>query len=518
MTITSIAFVFFVLCCAALYYILPRSLQWVELVVFSIAFYFLSATPYTIIYLVVTTAITYISTIYAARINKDEGHMKAATAISMAAILVNIALWFFLKAKGLWLRPCNAFLEFLHLQRLAEILNFDFIAALGMGYYTLQAVSYILDCYWKTIKPQRNPLKLFLFIAYFPQLVSGPISRYAQLQTLYERHSFCYENVAKGCQRMLWGIAKKLVLAERMALLMQNLSAQAQTNGGLFFLLLVLAYPIQMYADFSGCMDIVLGVSQIFGIALPENFKNPFFAKTTQEFWQRWHITLGSWAKDYVLYPLLKSKWMIRLNKYARSKLGKKKGRLLVTSAGMIAPWFVIGVWHGEWKFVVGVSLWYWCISVLAEICTPLFQKIISALKINTQSFGWKLFQMVRTYVIYCIGSVFFRAGVIQGFSCLKQAFLALVHIKTTLLQVFDLRGIFTEEFLRIDWTIIVVMIVALFIVGVLREKHGYAREWINRRSLIVRWGIWFALIFLIVIYGKYGPGYNAADFIYQGF
>ena len=173
---------------------------------------------------------------------------------------INVGLWFVFKGKGLWM------------PFFGEAAVMPYLAALGMGYYTLQVIGYILDCYWGSIEPQKNPLKLLLFVCFFPQMITGPISRYSQLEALYEKHPLSYENITFGAQRILWGFFKKLVLAERVGAVV-NAIWEMQTQEAVFLWIALLLYPIQMYADFSGCMDIVIGAAECFGIKLPENFK-----------------------------------------------------------------------------------------------------------------------------------------------------------------------------------------------------------------------------------------------------
>ena len=270
--------------------------------------------------------------------------------------------------------------------------------------------------------------------------------------------------------------------------------------------------------NFSGCMDIVLGVSEIFGIHLAENFKNPFFSRTSQEFWQRWHITLGTWAKDYVLYPLLKSKTMISFGKFTKRKLGKKKSKLLVNCVGMFILWMIMGIWHGGFRYVVGVSLWYWVILMLGEILSPFFQKITNTLNMKTDSFAWHLFQSIRTYVIYAVGATFFSLGISNGIFRLKDAAKVILKKGYANPWIFFDQSILNTGISWGDINIIIIVTIMLVIVAIIREKYGYARNWIREQSFIFRWIIWISLFVFVLIYGKYGPGYDASIFIYQGF
>lgn len=519
MSITSFCYLVLITVGALIYYIVPQKTQWLVLLGLSLIFYFFSATPYTIGYLIVSTLIAYISTtLMTWKRKKSEQGTKGLLVITIIAIFANIAIWFVVKGRGLWAPVAYRYVALFHSEKIEYLANAQIIASLGMGYYTLQVLGYIIDCYWENVKPQKNPLKLFLFVAYFPQLTTGPISRYIQLETLYDRHKFEYQNIAFGAQRILWGFTKKIVLAERVGMIVTGINTSSDTYIGFYSWIAILLYPLQMYADFSGCMDIVLGTSEIFGIKLAENFNNPFFARTSQEFWQRWHITLGTWAKDYVLYPLLKSKPMIKFGKLAKKRFGKKPGKFLVNLVGMFILWMVMGIWHGGWRFIIGVSLWYWIILMLGDLLSPIFQKITINLGMKTDSLSWHLFQSIRTYVIYAIGATFFSVGISGAISLIKDS-LKVFYVKNYANPwIFFDGSILNWGITWGDINIIIFVTVLLILVAVLREKYVYARIWIQNQSFIFRWFLWIGLFVFVLIYGKYGPGYNATDFIYQGF
>lgn len=516
MTITSFQFLLFVAVSLVIYYLLPKSWQWVELLVMSLIFYHCAARTYTIIYPVISTAAAYGATMWIDRLRKQQkASSRLIPALTAAALAVNILLWFIFKGYDFWAVALKGISHFR--PSLQPLTGAELAASLGMGYYTLQIMGYILDCAWETVTPQRNPLKLFLFVCFFPQLTTGPISQYRQLESLYQKHKFQYLNITHGAQRILWGFFKKLVLAERAGIIVSGITADMATYNGCYSLIAILLYPVQMYADFSGCMDIVIGVAEMFDIRLAENFRNPFFSRSSQEFWQRWHITLGAWAKDYVLYPLLKSRAMVKFSKFARKKCGKTVGKFIATAAGMFVLWMVMGIWHGAVRFIVGVSLWYWVILMSGELLAPVFRKITDKFGFRTESFSWHFFQSARTYVIYAIGATFFSVGLRSGTTLLGQAAEALTG------KVFNPWIFFDGSILHFgvsqsDINLIVLGVLLLVIVGILSEKYGYARVWMDKQCFVFRWFTWIALFVLVLVYGKYGPGYNAADFIYQGF
>lgn len=516
MLISVTSFYFFLLLIAGvlLYYIVPKRIQWVVLLGLSIIYYYNAATFYTIIYLIISSLVAYVSTMLMERNKSQSGNKRIVLWLALAAVFINIAVWFVFKGSSFWISGSKV----LHslIPNLPVLKPMPLASALGMGYYTSQVIGYILDVYWDKIKPQHNPIKLFLFVCFFPQLTVGPISRYDDLKVLYEPHRISYQNLSFGCQRIVWGLFKKLVISDRVGIIVSGIWANTSTYQGIWLWVAVLLYPIQIYTDFSGCMDIVLGAAELFDIHLAENFRNPFFARNSQEFWQRWHITLGTWARDYIYYPVLKSKALVSLGRITKKRFGKKVGKLIPWMLGMGVLWFVMGFWHGSTRHIVGVSLWFWCMLVLSELFKPIFDVVTEILKIKTEAFSWHFFQSVRTYFVYAIGAVAFSAEGLKA---------ALKHYRLLLgsFEKWNPWVLFDSSILKLgvswyDINLILIGILMLIIVAILREKHQYARLWFQRQNIVFRWIVWIVLFFSVVICGLYGEGYDASTFIYQGF
>lgn len=436
--------------------------------------------------------------------------------VTCVAIFGNVCIWFLLKGSSFWtlgLRALHHFFPFIPV-----ISKLPIAASLGMGYYTAQVISYIVDCYWGGTSGKfiKNPLKLFLYVTFFPQLIVGPISRYTQMECLYERHCFSYDNICFGSQRILWGFFKKLVLSERIGIMTAAIWGEPAVYSGFWPWIALLIYPLQIYTDFSGCMDIVLGTAELFDIRLPENFKNPFFAKTCQEFWQRWHITLGAWARDYIYYPVLKSQPLQALGKWGKRHFSKRTAKLIPWSIGMGVLWFVMGFWHGSVQYIIGVSFWFWFLLVLGEIFAPHLKKLSHVLKINTASFSWRLFQRLRTYILFSFGCVFFSAS---SFKDAMNHYRVLWYSVSKLNPWIFLDGsIFNMGIQVRDIHILIVGVLFLLLVGILRDRYGYARVWMKQQILPFRWMIWLGLLALVLVFGMYGTVYDTSDFIYQNF
>lgn len=226
MTVTSFYFFLLLAVGVLLYYLLPHRIQWVVLTVLSVVFYFAAATPYTMLFLLAATLITYGSTLYiSARRTEDGTAPKLVSAVAVSAIFLNTLLWFLLKGSSFWILGSGLIHRAVPAFPILPAL--PWVGALGMGYYTAQVIGYILDVLWGTAPVQRNPLKLFLFVSFFPQLTVGPISRYQDFSKVYEPHAFSYENICFGTQRILWGLFKKLVIADRVGVIISSIWAES---------------------------------------------------------------------------------------------------------------------------------------------------------------------------------------------------------------------------------------------------------------------------------------------------
>jgi len=512
MVLTSFFYILFLMGGVICYYVLPGCCQWLVLLLLSILFYVSAAVPGTIIYVIITTITVYFGTLYISR--KHSG--SSVTLVLSGVLIVNAGLWVMTKGRSLWVMPVNAVFRYIEFPMGRIVLDEKVVSAMGMGYYTAQAAAYVLDCYWKISEPQKNPLKLLLFLLYFPQMTNGPISRYSQLQALYKKHKWDYRSLARGSQRILWGFMKKLVMADRLNMLISPIMSQPGNSNGIEVWIAVLLCPLQIYADFSGCMDIVIGTSELFGIELPENFNNPFFSRSMQEFWQRWHITLGTWSKDYVLYPCFKSKWLNQIRSRAGKRFGKKSGKLLSMLAGMGVTWLVIGIWHGRWRYVIGTSLYSYLFLMGGEICRPGFKKIRDQLPVYPGSRGWHVFQSVRTYLIFAVSTAFFfsfSAGTVMVRKMIMMPVSFVLDRKQ-----FQAGGFLNMGFSYQDWGLCFLMGILMLVASLLREKYGYARNWVERQALPLRWVIWIGMLFVTMFYGIYGYGNGVSAFQYANF
>ena len=344
----------------------------------------------------------------------------------------------------------------------------SYIMPIGISFFTLQAVSYLFDVYRGLIKADDNILRLALFMSFFPQIVEGPICRYGQTANqLWNVKQIEFENLKLGAVRILFGLMKKLVIADRLNPMIKQIFSHYDDYQGGIIALGAIAYTIQLYCDFSGTMDAVMGVAQIFGVTMPENFQRPFFSKSISEFWKRWHITLGTWFKDYIFYPVTMSKPMKNLTSSARKSSAplwpvacRKYSVVLCLVLQRTVARFCWGyIFFGMYHFVLILS---------GNIIAPAVTAFNKKLHINSECFAYKVFQIVRTGILVVIGEMFFRAErLTTGLSMFGK-----------MVTDFSFSSLNYElmKKLKIDMHDVMIVLIALafiFVVSVLNEK-GY--------------------------------------------
>lgn len=509
-TYTSFYFLCFYVCVLILYYIVPKKAQWCVLLFSSIAYYLLSGNGILILYPIISCLTAY----YGIRIMVSSNDVKKRRTALITIIVLQIGILFVLKYVNFGINTVNGLLALWGGDG-NGIVGFNFMIPLGISYYTFSILGYVVDVYNGIAVPQKNFFKLALYGMYFPAILSGPIMRYREEgEQFFLPHFFNYKQVTFGFQRMLWGFFKTLVISERMSLIVNTIYGDYMQYKGAYFWTATIAFAFQLYTNFSGCMDIVLGMSETFGLKLPENFETPYFSQNISEYWRRWHITLGVWMKEYVFYPLLRTNAFVGLGKSMKQYFGKKRGKQFTTFTAMFILWFTVGIWHGgDWKYVIGSGLLHWAYIVLGELLMPWGRKFMEIFHINSKSSLVTGFRMLRTFFLVNIGFVFFRADSVgAAFYMLKSMF-----------STWNPAVVFSGTFftMGLDWmemTIAVFSLGILLVVSILQEKGISIRESISRKKLPVRWCIWYALLFYTILLGYYGPEFSAAEFIYQGF
>lgn len=511
MGITSFYFLCFFAVMLILYYCIPKKFQWGFLLTCSVAYYLMTGNGLLILYPIVSVSACYLGIRFLDGLPAEKE--KERKAVLLITILVNIGILVVLKYVNFGIYTIDG-IAHLFGRSDALIGSVDFLVPLGVSFYTFSLLGYVVDVYYKIAVPQKNFLKLALYGMYFPVIISGPILKYREHgEQFFEPHPFDYRQVSYGLQRMLWGFFKKLVIAERLGVLVNTVYGQYTDYPGVYIWFATICYAFQLYTDFSGCMDIVLGMSESFGIILPENFNTPFFAKSIAEYWRRWHITLGVWMKDYVFYPVLRSRFFTKLNRSWKEKFGKKRGKQYATFAAMFILWLTVGIWHGgDWKFVIGSGLLHWFYIVMEELLAPPCAGMMDRLHIDGKGRAVNVIRVLRTFFLVCIGDLFFRAASVgDAFAMLGEA------VTTWNLSVLWDGSLMQLGLDTVEMAIAAVSLLILYGVSWLQQK-GSVRDKIAGKPLPVRWIVWYALLFYVILLGCYGPGYSASEFIYQGF
>ncbi|MEE1017542.1 MAG: MBOAT family O-acyltransferase [Ruminococcus sp.] len=540
MTYTSINFIFFVLVTALLYFALPlKKHKWIVLLAASIFFYLVAGYKYAM-FILFTAISTYLIGLWIDKISKNskavlkknkaewdretkkkyKNKIKVQKRLVMAfALVLNFGILAFLKYFNFFAGSLNDILGNFGIN--FSIPTLALFLPLGISFYTFQSMGYIVDVYREKTAAEKNPLKFMLFVSFFPQIVQGPISIYDQLaHQLYEPHSFDFTRFKHGMMLILWGFFKKLIIADRAVIAINTVTDSYNSYGGSTLLFTILLYSVQLYADFSGGIDISRGVAQIFGIDMIDNFKRPYFSKSINEYWRRWHISLGAWLKNYLFYPVAMSNVFINASKkmkgtrFGKTAAGAHIAKVLPTSVASLIVFLVVGIWHGaDWKYV-GFGLWNGLIIMVSILLQPVFDIILEKLHINPKAAWYSVFQMLRTFIIVLVGYVFDVApGINESMNTFK-----LILTNQSFAQA---RAQISELGLgKKDFIVILVGIIVIFTVSVIQERHPSTtiREMLDKKPFILRFALIFIGIMAVIVYGIYGSGYNPADFVYMQF
>ncbi len=512
MSLISMEFLLFVIAAVTGYYLIPRRFQWVWLLAFSYIYYVSGGIRVTC-FLLFTTVTTYFAgrwmeqTAQSMQDKKEEKKRKKQ--ILAGTLILNFGVLGVLKYTNFMLDTISSITG-------GEFEPLTLLLPLGISFYTFQSMGYLLDVYWDRSQAEHNLFRFALFVSFFPQILQGPIGRFGSLgRQLYASHSLDRKNIEGGFLRILWGYFKKMVIADNAVIFVNAIFDHPDLYDGLG-IVGVLAYSIQLYCDFSGGMDVVLGIAKLFGIQLDENFKRPYFAVSITDFWHRWHITLGTWMKDYVFYPASLSGWMKSFSKFAKKTFGKQTGRTLPICLANLIVFLVVGVWHGAaWKFII-YGLYNGLIIAFSGLMAPSYRKWKKALHISDDSRAFHLFQIFRTFVLVNISWYFDRAGDVKT---------ALLMMKHTLTK-FDLRqilepGIDVGEASGTAYTMIALGVILggcllLFLVSVLQERGKDLTELFIRQNWMVKAFVYLCLILALPVFGQ--PSGEAGGFIYAQF
>lgn len=390
----------------------------------------------------------------------------------------------------------------------------NILMPVGISFYTLQAIGYMADVYWGKIRAEENMEKTALFMAFFPQIMEGPICRYQDTcDTLYEGRPLQMNNLTDGYIRIFWGLFKKTVIADRLAIGVDAIFGNYASYNGSMIVFAAVAYTIQLYMEFSGCMDIIIGSGQLFGVKLPENFRQPFSAQSAAEFWRRWHITLGTWFKTYIFYPVSMSSPVKKWNQYGRKHFGKYITMLGTSAIALFPVWMCNGLWHGaRWSYIF-YGMYYFSLILVGIAVEPVRDRILKILHISPDFQGLKYMRIAKTWVIIFVGELFFRADGLR----------AGLHMFRSIFRNFQLSNLWDGSLLnlgmsRADLVAVMAGCIVVAIVGSAKERGIRVRNSLDKKPVFIRWSIYYALILAVIVIAAYGDDYQVVDMIYAGF
>ena len=505
MSLTSFSFfVFLFVTIVGFYIFIP--IQKYILLIASIYFYFSISSGSKVKLCMLILFVGLITYFGALLIQKAKAHGNGRNLILLFSILSLVSVLFVFKyAYNLFSVVASVF----HVPYDFSWLKFG--SVIGISYYTLSAIGYLIDVFLGNSKAEKNIAEVFLFIFYFPQLISGPLTRFREMHIQISEHKkFDVDNVLLGMRRMAWGYFKKLVISERFALVVGTVYGNYSEYSMVGIIGATLCYAVQLYTDFSGCMDIIMGASLMFGIKLPENFNAPFFSETIQEFWQRWHITLGTWFKEYLMYPLQKSKGVQTIGKWSKKKIGKKFGKKVPFYMSMIVLWFLIGLWHGGTGYYFIASAVIPCVLLLlSDLCHPVFGKIVKGLHINTGCESWRGFRRVRTLLLVCLCWMVVCSNGTYNFISLLQHSICNIWSYTS----FDI-AVEAIGLTAVDILLMTIGVFMLFFSDLLIYRGDNIFKAIDRQNYFIKVVLIYFEVITIFIYGIVG----SSSFIYFQF
>lgn len=529
MSLTSFWFLIFTAALLIVYYAVPGKYRWMVLLAASMVFYCWAGIK-NALYILITAASTYGATLWMHRLSqrqkqylkehKAELSREARSAlkkqckgrrraIMVLTLVLNFGILCVFKYAHFALAQFNALAALFGGQGIEDTLNL--IIPLGISFYTFQTMGYLIDIYWEKYAPEANFFRVLLFVSFFPQITQGPISDFPRLQKeLFTPHPFTYDNYSRGFWRLLTGFFKKLVLANLLAPYVQDVFSNYAQYAGITVAIGAVCYSIQIYADFSGYMDIVCGLCEMLCIRLTENFQRPYFSKSVAEYWRRWHITLGTWFKTYLYYPIAVAKWNQKLGKRAQKHLGKRFGQTVSASIALVVVWLTTGLWHGaSWAYIAwgGVNGLFIIASLWLE---PVFDKTKHTLRIREDAWLWRAFQTLRTFALVTLIKVLPEVGTLsEGLGLWKQIFTDFT-IPTSARELLPFAAGKTELL------VIAVSAAALF-VGSLLQRKKPVRDYFTKVPMPVRIVLLAALTLAIVYFGGPASG-SAGGFMYAQF
>jgi len=494
-SLVSTSFLLFLAIALICYFSTPQKARWCVLLAASYCFYWILGGLFAVSIISFTILTVYASGLWAGALREKKAARSMRRAPLALCLTLNIGLLAFFKFSDV------------------IIPSLGLLLIPGVSFYTFQASGYLIDVYTgKVVKPERNLLKLALFLSFFPQLVQGPISRHGEIAAdLFAGHGWDWDRARSGVQRIIWGLFMKLIVANYAAAVVNPVYSTYWEYGGAVIVFSVLMYCIQIYADFSGGINIALGAAVIVGVKLPENFFQPFFANSLADFWRRWHITLGKWFRDYLFYPLALSSLLAKVGKQARKLFGIRAGKMLAPCIATFCVFFAIGVWHGSGLHILLFGFLNGIIISASLYLEPVYEKLRLITRINgsTKGFG-RVFAALRTLAVLVFLRYFVRAGSLA--SALYMLRRTLYHPRLYELWDGTLMGFGLDG---MDYLVFSIGTAVILTRDFITESGRKCSQLINSSKPVIQFALLLAAIISIVVFGYYSNNADLSDFIY---
>jgi len=494
MLFNSLDFMIFFPIVVLVYFIIPKKLRYIWLLVASYYFYMCWNAEYALL-IGISTIITYLSGLFLGKFEK----VWAKKLVVALSFISNIGILVFYKYFDFILENVNLVLQKMDVQLVSN--PFDIILPVGISFYTFQALSYTVDVYRKEIEPEKNPFRYALFVSFFPQLVAGPIERSKnllnQVKNIEKIKLWNYDRVANGFVMMVWGLFQKMVIADRISIFVDSVYESLYAVGTMETLFAAVGFSIQIYCDFAAYSTIAIGAAKVMGFELMENFDTPYFAISIKDFWRRWHISLSTWFRDYLYIPMG----------------GNRKGTIRKFFNVMVT-FLISGLWHGaSWNYVIWGGL-HGLYQIIGEIFMPVRKKVVSLMKVNENVFSYKLGQIAFTFSLTTLTWVFFRA------KTLEEALYFFERMFTRWNPwVFFNEGLYNFGLDRVEVNILFAALITMFLVECVKyTKNKVISDFLMEQNLWFRWLVVIGWIVVILVYGEYGINFDSNQFIYFQF
>ena len=506
--------------CALLFHLLPARFRWVLLLAASLGFYAsrsLGGLPYLLITSLVAWGAARLMGRSARR--EREGLSSAASKAEKKAVRERAER----EKRRLLILSSAVILLLLAVMKYWDGLlgltgrpPLGLLMPLGISFYTFSCLGYLFDVRGGKEEPEKNPLRFLLFTSFFPHILQGPIARHSHLAPQLEKQEpVDLTSLTRATLLIFWGLFKKLVIADRAALLVgAAFDDPAKAFGGGGTLLGILLYSLQQYCDFSGGIDLVTGIAELFGIRLAENFRRPYFSVSLGDFWRRWHISLGSWMRDYVFYPFALSKPVTRLSRAVKKRFGAALSRTLPAALGNLLVFLLVGLWHGAEAHFLLWGLYNGLVLAASALLEPAWQAFRQKNGRLSASSGFHVFRVLRTFAVVNIGWFFDRcASASQAVSCLMAVLTGRGGEALLSPAVYQPLGLGVS-----DLVLLGIAAALLFFASLLAERGVCIREKLAGLPWFFRWLALSVSIVCVLLFGIWGSGFREAAFLYYQF